>query len=167
MDKIKYDAEYISYVESGESAAVFIVRDIVRSIDTTGMWIDVLSLEGDKNEDERWDFKHINVELFPRRLHPKYPAKASEEDKKYITWMTANEDIAEQRSHGYKGSKFRINPKLVNRNEGKYRKVRKAWNIKYGEWVPDERFGPFCEWRKKKVPCKPKWDYDILAIKRL
>lgn len=128
MSKKKYDAAYISYVESGESAAVFIVRDIVRSIDTTGKWIDVLSLEGCENKDRRWDFKYIDVELFPRKRHPKYPANASEEDKKYITWKTANEDIACQRSHGYKGPKFRVYPKLVKRT---------------------------------------KWDYDILAIKRL
>ncbi len=32
----KHDAEYISYIESGESAAVFIVRDICNSIDTKG-----------------------------------------------------------------------------------------------------------------------------------
>lgn len=167
MGKKKYDAAYISYVESGESAAVFVVRDIVRSIDTTGMWIDVLSLEGDKNKDGRWDFKYINVELFPRRLHPKYPPGASVELKKYIMWKTANEDIAKQRSRGYKGPKFRVNPKLVNRNKGKYRKVRRAWNITFGQWVPDEWFGSSCEWREKKVPYEPKWDYDILAIKRL
>ncbi len=169
MDKKKYDAAYISYVESGESAAVFVVRDIVRSIDTTGMWIDVLSLEGskNKNKDDRWDFKYINVELFPRRLHPQYPAGASEEIKKYLTWKTAIADIAEQRRHGYKGPKFRVNPKLVNRNRGKYRKVSRAWNLTFGQWVPDEWFGSSCEWREKRVPCKPKWDYDILAIKRL
>ena len=40
----QHDAEYISYIESGESAAVFIVRDIVNSIDTTGKWIDVIFL---------------------------------------------------------------------------------------------------------------------------
>lgn len=48
--KIKYDSEYISYVENGDSVAVFIVRDIVRSIDTSGMWIDVISTSGYKNE---------------------------------------------------------------------------------------------------------------------
>lgn len=32
----KYDDEYISYIASGESAAVFVVRDIVSSIDTKG-----------------------------------------------------------------------------------------------------------------------------------
>ena len=43
-EKWKHDTEYISYIESGESAAVFIVRDIVNSIDTSGKWIDVISL---------------------------------------------------------------------------------------------------------------------------
>ncbi|MBR0061509.1 MAG: hypothetical protein IJP68_08515, partial [Selenomonadaceae bacterium] len=47
-EKIQYDAEYISYVEHGESAAVFITRDIVKSIKTKGKWIDVLSIDGDK-----------------------------------------------------------------------------------------------------------------------
>lgn len=139
MNKIKYDADYISYVESGESAAVFVARDIVRSIDTSGMWIDILNLEGDKNDDDRWDFKHFTIELFPRRKYPQYPDGVSDEDKKYITWKTAHEDILEQRSRGYKGTKFRIISKLVNRNLGKYR----------------------------KIPYEPKWDYNILAIKRL
>ena len=35
-NKIKYDSEYISYVEHGDSAAVFIVRDLVKNIDTSG-----------------------------------------------------------------------------------------------------------------------------------
>ena len=39
----KHDAEYISYVESGE-AAVFIVRDLVRSIETKDKWVDVISI---------------------------------------------------------------------------------------------------------------------------
>ena len=59
MDKKKYDAEYISYVESGESAAVFVVRDIVKTIDTTGKWIDILDLVGYKNRDGRWDFEYF------------------------------------------------------------------------------------------------------------
>ena len=37
QNKIKYDSAYISYVANGDSAAVFIVRDVVRSIDTSGM----------------------------------------------------------------------------------------------------------------------------------
>ena len=84
MNKIKYDAAYISYVESGESAAVFVARDIVWSIDTTGMWIDIIKLDGHKNNSGRWDFKYFSFELFPRKKHPKYPTGISDEDKKYI-----------------------------------------------------------------------------------
>ena len=117
MDKKKYDAEYISYVESGESAAVFIARDIAVSIDTSGMWIDVLNHEGNKNKNGRWDFRYFEIELFPRKHNPIYPEYASEEDKKYITWKTAHEDITEQRRCGYRGTRFGIKPKLVNRNK--------------------------------------------------
>ena len=93
---MKYDSSYISYVANGDSAAVFIVRDIVRSIDTSGMWIDVLNTSGYKNDYDKWDFSSITVELFPRKMRPVYPEYASTEDKKYITWKTANEDIAKQ-----------------------------------------------------------------------
>ena len=134
MDKKKYDAAYISYLELGESAAVFVVRDIVKVIDTTGKWIDVLDLVGYKNQGGQWDFEYFTVELFPRKTQPKYPAWASEEGKKYITWQTAHADIDWQRWQGYRGARFKIYPKLVNRNKGKN---------------------------------KPKWDYDILSIKRL
>ena len=127
MDKKKYDAEYISYVESGESAAVFVARDIVRSIDTTGKWIDVLEPHpvGYKNQDGQWDFEYFIVELFPRKTRPKYPEEADEEDKKYITWQTAHADIDRQRRQGYRGVRFKICPKLVNRNK---RKNKPQWD---------------------------------------
>ena len=47
--KIKYSPEYISYLENGESAAVFITRDIVKLINTKDKWIDVIELQGQKN----------------------------------------------------------------------------------------------------------------------
>lgn len=119
MDRKKYDAAYIRHVESGESAAVFVARDIVKSIDTTGKWIDVLDLDERKNRDGQRDFKYFTIELFPRKIQPKYPAKADEEDKKYITWQTAHEDIDRQRRQGYRGARFKICPKLVNRNKRK------------------------------------------------
>ena len=61
-NKIKYDSEYISYVANGDSAAVFIVRDIVKSIDTSGMWIDVISTSGYKTD-----------YMFPIKLSQSYP----------------------------------------------------------------------------------------------
>lgn len=167
-NKIKYDSEYISYVENGDSAAVFIVRDIVKSINTSGVWIDVLSTSGYKNEYCKWDFSSITIELFPRKIKPVYPEYASIEDKKYITWKTANEDISEQRKKGYKGKRFVICPKLVNKNQGKTKIVEKIWNKKFNQYIPkDWARSADCEVHKKKIPVNPKWEYHIISIKKL
>ena len=168
QNKIKYDSEYISYVENGDSAAVFIVRDIVRSIDTSGMWIDVISTSGYKNKFNQWDFSSITIELFPRKTKPIYPQIATPEDKKYITWQTANVDIAKQRSQGYRGKKFTICPKLVNKNQDKTGIIEKKWNKKFGRYVPKHcARSSDCEVQKKKVPVKPVWEYHIISVKKL
>lgn len=137
MGKIKYDSEYISYVESGESAAVFIARDIAKEIDTNGKWIDILESEGKKNNNERWDFTHFSIELFPRKKKPDYSFCNDEEDRKYITWKTAHEDMKEQRRQGYRGKKYIIYPKLVRRKV-KGEKVKShdksRWEWKYDIW---------------------------------
>ena len=174
-EKIKYDAEYISYIESGESAAVFITRDIVKSIRTEGKWVDVISIDGQLNENGRWDFNSFSVELFPRQIRPIYPQYASDDEKKYITWQTAHADIQNLRSRGYKGVKFEIFPKLVNANRGKYKTVNAIWNKSLECWVPRRMFvasgklkkTSSFEWRKKKIPKEPEWEYHILKIRRL
>ena len=51
--KRKYDDEYIAYINSGESSAVFIVRDVCKSIDTTGFWIDITNMSAYKNDDDK------------------------------------------------------------------------------------------------------------------
>ena len=73
MKEWEYDPEYISYIDSGESEAVFIVRDIVNSIDTKGKWIDVISLNKyyKRGAGYRMAFNWIIVELFPRKMQPK------------------------------------------------------------------------------------------------
>lgn len=43
---VKYDDEYIRYVEHGDSAIVFIARDLCDEIPTKKRWIDVLDREG-------------------------------------------------------------------------------------------------------------------------
>lgn len=175
---MKYSAEYISYVEHGDSAIVFITRDIVHSIDTSGKWIDVISAEGgqkiftDKdNSKYRWDFKSFVIELFPRVTKPVYPKYTSLEDKKYITWVTANQDIDKWRQKGYKGQKYMICPKLVNRNQGKisYEIKKELWNKRLNIVVPECLKTSQCEYREIKipVPAKPEWDYDILSVKKL
>ncbi|MCM1507126.1 MAG: hypothetical protein NC177_08345 [Ruminococcus flavefaciens] len=142
---IKYSADYISYVEHGDSAVVFITRDIVNSINTNGKWIDVLHSEGGKEifTDEgdaryRCDFDWFIVELFPRNTKPDYSKAWSDEDKKYITWATAIKDIAEWRKEGYEGQKFKVRLKLVNENKGKTIMAERLWNKKRERFVPEK-----------------------------
>lgn len=117
---------------------------------------------------DKWDFSSLTIELFPRKTKPIYPKYASIEDKKFITWKTANEDIAKQRSQGYRGKKFIICPKLVNKNQGKTKTIEKIWNKKFGQYVPkDWARSSDCEVHKKKVPIEPAWEYHIISIKRL
>ena len=121
-EKIKYDSRYIAYVESGESAAVFVARDIAKDLDTRGKWIDIVSHDGHKNSDNKWIFKTIRIELFPRKTNPVYPKNASEYDKKYITWQTAQKDINTQRYQGFRGPKYELTVKseLSERKAVKY-----------------------------------------------
>lgn len=165
--KIKYSPEYIRYLASGESAAVFITRDIVKSINTNGKWIDVVEMENRKNYSGEWDFKKIVVEIFPRKTHPVYPPKASLDIKRYITWETAHKDIEKQRAQGVKGIKFIIIPKLVNLNENKYKEVDALWDIKLQQFVDRKWKNYPCEIRKQRIYLEPKWDYKILSIKKL
>lgn len=167
VEKTQYSAEYISYIENGDSAIVFITRDVVESIDTKGKWIDVISLEGEKNPNGKWNFKSFEVELFPRKTKPVYPEGASERDKKYITWETANEDILYLRSKKYHGPRYRICPRLFNKNKGKFRTVNALWNKKFRRWVPKEWKTSDCEIRENKIFLEPDWDYQILSIKKL
>lgn len=165
--KVNYDADYISYVNSGESAAVFITRDLATEVPTGGMWVDVISDSIKGRKDNRWDFNYFIVELFLRKTKPIYPKNASEDEKKYITWQTAHKDIEEQRKQGYHGAKYKVCPRLINRNKGKFTKKRAVWNVTFGQWVPDDWFGPACEWREKKIPLKAKWEYEISSVKKI
>ena len=44
----RQDKNYLDYIDSGESAAVYIVKNIVKSLDTKNMWVDVVSHPSDK-----------------------------------------------------------------------------------------------------------------------
>lgn len=164
---IKYEAAYISYVKNGESAAVFITRDLATEVPTDGMWVDVVSADKKGRKDDRWDFNYFIVELFPRKTKPVYPEKASDSVKKYITWQTAHKDIELQRKHGYHGPKYKICPRLLNRNKGMFTKKKAVWNKTFDRWVPDEWFNSSCEWREKNIPVKAKWEYEISSVKRI
>ena len=171
---IKYDEEYLSYLNNGESAVVYITRDIVKSIDTSNKWIDVIDHDGEKNWDSQWKFNYIVVELFPRKKKPQYPKGADDSEKRYLTWKTAHDDIDEQRSAGVSGEEFRIEVKLVNKNKrGSWVTwtEKRIWDEEKQHWVMDGKITPSCKEKnlrfKEFVRKEPKWRYIILGIKRI
>lgn len=157
----KYDSDYISYIESGESAAVFIVRDIVNSIDTKGTWVDVISLNTyyKKGAGDRKAFNWIIVELFPRKMTPQYD-KFDSDHNKYLTWVTAHEDIGRQRQAGFHGEKYLVLCNLYNKNKNKYT-TRTVIAKKY--WESMEAYRPM----EIKDPVDPDWEYRIQAVKKV
>lgn len=161
MKDWKHDSEYISYIESGESAAVFIVRDIVNSIDTKGKWVDVISLNTyyKRGAGDRMAFNWIIVELFPRKMQPKYDKNDSAHNR-YLTWVTAHEDIAKQRQAGFHGEKYLVLCNLYNKNKNKFT-THTIIARKY--WEPMEAYRPM----DVKDPVDPEWEYRIQAIKKV
>ena len=161
MKNWKHDPEYISYIESGESAAVFIVRDIVYSIDTKGKWVDVISLNTyyKRGAGDRMAFNWIIVELFPRKMQPKYDKNDSAHNR-YLTWVTAHEDIAKQRQAGFHGEKYLVLCNLYNKNKNKFT-THTIIARKY--WEPMEANRPM----EVKDPVDPEWEYRIQAVKKV
>ncbi len=161
MKDWKHDTEYISYIESGESAAVFIVRDIVNSIDTKGKWVDVISLNTyyKRGAGDRMAFNWIIVELFPRKMQPKYDKNDSAHNR-YLTWVTAHEDIAKQRQAGFHGEKYLVLCNLYNKNKNKFT-THTIIARKY--WEPMEAYRPM----EVKNPVDPEWEYRIQAVKKV
>lgn len=161
MKDWKHDTEYISYIEGGESAAVFIVRDIVNSIDTKGKWVDVISLNTyyKRGSGDRMAFNWIIVELFPRKMQPKYDKNDSAHNR-YLTWVTAHEDIAKQRQAGFHGEKYLVLCNLYNKNKNKFT-THTIIARKY--WEPMEAYRPM----EVKNPVDPEWEYRIQAVKKV
>lgn len=159
----KYDDNYISYVKDGESVAVLFIRDCVNQIKTSGMWIDILSLDTYENYG-RLEFNYIIAELFPRKRKPVYPAYTRKEEIAYITWKTAVEDIAEQRQKVVRGPKYLILSHLYNENKGKYIKKVIYWDLQNNRYTVDIQTGERVE---IKLPKIPSWKYDIRYVQKV
>lgn len=72
---------YADYAHSDEALAVYIVRDIVKKVNTKGFWINVLCHSATNNSIEVLNKKdnvtlmYIDCELYPRLTKPVYPPK--------------------------------------------------------------------------------------------
>lgn len=169
-EKIKYDAKYISYVQNGDSAAVFIARGLVDEIDTKGKWIDIINRDIKGRRDGRIDFNYFDIELFLRKTKLVYPKDVDDEIIKYITWQTATADIEKSRRSGYRGKKYRIKTKLYKEKILiKSKTIQDWWNLTFKCWQSKNapRLDP-CELRERKIEeNKYTWKYKILSVKNL
>ena len=165
----EHDADYIRYVKSGESAAVFVVRDVVQAVNTSCKWIDIVSMSCYEEEPDGKAFNWIMCELFPRKIQPQY-VYDNPEYNRYITWFTAHQDIDQQRSGGYSGPKFLVLCRLINHNKGitvTLNLISITRNYKGSDgsvWevaeAPDEQ-------ETFQASLKPDWEYRITFLKRL
>lgn len=165
----KHDADYIRYIESGESAAVFVVRDVVKSVNTKGKWIDIVSLSTYSQDEDGRAFNWIVAELFPRKTNPEYDPDDTAHNK-YLTWQAAHEDISRQRQEGYKGPKYLVLCTLHDKNKGKtitYKlvKITKKYRADDGDVIEVERMAKKPETITR--PCPHDWEYRIIFLKRL
>lgn len=164
-----YDAAYLKYVESSESTAVLIVRDMVKDIDTKGKWIYVRQMEKRFLSHSQGDFSFIIVELFPRKQKPIYPKKMAEETDSnyrnriaYFTWQTATADINHQRAKGIKGDLYIVLPCLKNENEGTKDKHYIAWDNDHRHFKRVQESNQYVNILKPPI-----WGYDIIATKKI
>jgi len=172
---ISYDAEYISYIDSGESAAVFVVRDIVNTVDSFGKWIHIVDIDTYKKEN-RIAFNYIIAELFDRKIKLDYLPKDSYSDidyrniNKYITWQTAHEDINNQKMCNVIGPKYLILCNLYNKNKGKWVVEDALWNTTFKRWVPWKWKTPSCVVKERRRYIEPEsadWQYAIEHVTKL
>lgn len=160
--------KYYHYLEtkSEEAAIVFIVQNLVDSLDTKKKWIDVVDFDTYGSRVGKMAFNYIIVELFERKIHPKYPKGADAKLKKAITWKTAHEDMMNQRSNGIKGTLFLITCKLFNKNKGKQvTRLLPHWNEEYGGFdytgkVPTTTIA-------RKFDMEPEWHYKITGTQKI
>ena len=81
------------------------------------------------------------MELFPRKIKPKYDTDP--DYNRYLTWLTAHEDIEKQRDSGFHGEKFLVLCDLYDKNKNKFT-THTVIAKKY--WEPMEAYRP---WRSK------------------
>lgn len=165
--------EYSNYLRSEEATVVYLAKYVAEELDTKNKWINVvdydnwgykINLDKNGNEIEKLAFNYIIVELYQRKINPKYPEDADRRLKRAITWKASHEDISAQRSQGIRGPMFLITCQLYNINRGKKK------TVKYDNW--NEEFGGFDLTGKyptttitRKVDIEPEWDYRITGIR--
>jgi hypothetical protein len=158
--------QYFNYVTSEEATIVFIAKNLVNDLYTKKKWVDVVGFDCGVQKGKRFAFNYIVVELFEKKIYPKYPKDADSSLKRAITWQTAHNDIEQQRSKGIRGPMFLITCHLYNRNKGKEETLLfHNWNEEYGGFdhtgkVPTTTI-------TREVEMKPEWEYRITGNREI
>ncbi|MBP3760780.1 MAG: hypothetical protein J6I55_04830 [Ruminococcus sp.] len=184
-EKWRHDPEYIAYCTHGDSAAVFIFRDIVKSVSTSGYWIDIVDIVGRNHYEgfkeyskggrlleirrDAHDFEYFVGELFPRKTDPVYTKSMTDDEKKYETWKTAMADIHEQRDEGYVGRKYKICPVLEMKTVQTKSEVVQYLSSSDMKWHDEDKFkGEFLKKRTiERLTVETKPDYKIKSVKKI
>lgn len=152
---------YEDYVHSNEALGVYIIRDVVKKINTKGYWIDIV--EHDNNTPNNYGDKysqdlHIVCRLYPRITKPVYPPKPITDDDYLlelwqreidaITWKASREDIDFWKCEGHTGykktavcyyEKYSFKKDVSNNKEDVSKKITKII-IKRIKTLTDEEF---------------------------
>ena len=181
----RHDPEYIAYCEHGDSAAVFILRDIVKNVDTSGYWIDIVESVVRKHYErfkeyskggrlleirrDAHDFEYFVGELFPRLTKPNYSECITDWDIRYETWKTAKADIKKQRDKGYVGRKYKVYPILEMKTTVRKEDVVQCLSCFDEKWYDEDKFkGEFLKKRTiERTIEETKPDYKIKLVKRV
>lgn len=164
---------YSSYTRTEESKVVFLVKSFSKELDTKSKWVDVVSYDYRYRDYGKSGFNYLIVELFDRKILPKYPKKTKDQtDGEYsalcraITWEVSHEDIHKQRSEGIRGPIYLFVLSLYNKNRGKKIIIEKPfWNEEYGGF---DHTGKVPTTTKKfEEDMEPDWDYRIVGLREI
>jgi len=108
----------------------------------------------------------VEIELFERKIKPKYPKDADAMLMRAITWKAAHKDIAEQRFNGIQGTLFQVTGRSYNKNKGKFEiRLFDHWNEKYGGFDHTGKVPTTTLTRRVKM--EPEWVYEIKGVERI
>ena len=157
---------YLGYMRTEEPTIVFIAKNLVKDLDTKKKWIHVVDFDCWGIRGRKFAFNYIIVELFDRKLHPKYPEDANEQMRKAITWQAAHDDIAQQKAKGIMGPMFLITCPLYNKNKGKkMREELPYWNEEYGGFDFTGKVPTTTVVRMRNM--EPDWVYRVTGYRKI
>lgn len=165
--ELKFGVRY----SSQEARLVEMVRKNVLA--ARGNWVDILSYDEMKGRFAfDVEFKMLEFELFPKRLHPKLPKREIGQSKaaysdvvRRIVWETAHKDINEQRAEGVVGKRYCLKARLVKPSAEEFFVDDAPTEIKALAANLADRTDPLWDVALEYAR-KPRWAYSVKRVGR-